>query len=241
MILRFLSYLLTMVSIGLVVLPARATPANPQHGIDYRTATTPQQAEPGKKVEVIEFFWYACPHCNALDPGLVNWAKKQADHITFKRVPVAFRESFMPQQKLFYTLEAMPNAEELHKKFFYALHTERKSLHTEVAITDWAMKQGIDRQKFVEVFNSFSVQAKVRRATQLQAAYQIDGVPLIAVDGRFLTSPSIVGASIGNQPEAKLHTATLQVMDWLVAKVAKEKEQATVAQSPPNVLPKKHN
>lgn len=203
---------------GLIALTAGATPANPVNGIEYRTLEKPQQTDSGKKVEVIEFFWYACPHCNVFEPSLMGWVKKQGDNIAFKRVPVAFRDSFIPQQKLYYTLEAMGKLEDLHPKVFRAIHDERKSLDTDSAITDFVTKNGIDQKKFLELYNSFGVQTKVRRARQLQTDYQVDGVPMIAINGRYITAPSIVGASIGRQSESALHEATLQVMSALVNK-----------------------
>jgi thiol:disulfide interchange protein DsbA len=220
---RFLKHVLAALSLTLLAATAGASPANPQNGVDYRTLDKPQQTDSGKKVEVTEFFWYACPHCYALEPSLADWVKKQGDKIVFKRVPVAFRDSFVPQQRLYYTLEAMGKLDELHRKVFNAIHADRQRLDTDAAITDFVVKQGIDKAKFLEVYNSFGVQTKARRASQLQAEYQIDGVPTIAIDGRFLTSPSIVGEHMGNQPEAALQAATLQVMDVLVARVAKEK------------------
>ena len=222
---RFLQHVFAALSLSLVAVAAAASPANPQNGVDYRTLDKAQQTDSGKKVEVTEFFWYSCPHCHAFEPALVEWVKKQGDNIVFKRVPIAFRESFVPQQRLFYTLEAMGRLNDLHVKVFHTIHVERKSLDTEAAITDFIVKQGIDKQKFLDLFNSFGVQSKARRATQLQTSYQIDGVPMIAIDGRFLTAPSIVGASVGNQPEPVLHAATLQVMDAMVARTAKEKSK----------------
>jgi thiol:disulfide interchange protein DsbA len=224
---RFLQHVLAALSFTLVAATAGAAPANPQNGVDYRTLDKAQQTDSGNKVEVTEFFWYSCPHCFAFEPSLMEWVKKQGDKIVFKRVPIAFRESFLPEQKLFYTLEAMGKVDELHKKVFHAIHIERQRLDNDAAITSFMVKQGIDKDKFLEVYNSFGVQAKARRATQLQNAYRIDGVPMVAVDGRFLTAPSIVGASIGNQPEPALHAATLQVVDALVARAAKEKTPAT--------------
>lgn len=223
---RFLQQALAAFCLSLVAVAASAAPANPQNGVDYRTLDKPQQTDSGNKVEITEFFWYSCPHCNAFEPDLEQWVKKQGSDIVFKRVPIAFRDSFVPQQKLYYTLEAMGKVDELHKKVFNAIHAERRPLDTEAQITDWIVTQGIDKKKFLDLYNSFGVQSKARRATQLQTAYQVDGVPLVAVDGRFLTSPSIVGKSMGSQPEPVLHKATLQVMDWLVAKAAKEKAAA---------------
>ncbi|RJF97139.1 thiol:disulfide interchange protein DsbA/DsbL [Noviherbaspirillum saxi] len=215
---RFLKHLLAAVSIGLLAAGAQATPDNPQSGVDYRTLDKAQQTDSGKKVEVTEFFWYSCPHCHALEHDLVAWVKKQGDNIVFKRVPVAFRDSMVPQQKLYYTLEAMGKLDELHGKVFSTIHVQKQRTDTDAEIAEFAAKNGIDKQKFLEVYNSFGVQSKAKRAAQLMQAYQIDGVPLLAIDGRYLTSPSIVSQSIGNKPEPVLHAATLQVADWLVNK-----------------------
>ena len=221
--------LVAAISLCVVTAVAGASPAAPQNGADYRTLDKPQQTDSGKKIEVTEFFWYSCPHCHAFDPALAEWVKKQGDNIVFKRVPIAFRESFVPQQKLYYALEAMGKLEELHPKVFRAIHVERAVVDSDKNIADFVVKNGIDKQKFADLYSSFGVQTKVRRAAQLQEAYKIDGVPLIAIDGRYVTSPSIVGASMGNQPEAILQTGALQVMDHLVAKAAKERKSAGAA------------
>ncbi|MBX9799254.1 MAG: thiol:disulfide interchange protein DsbA/DsbL [Burkholderiaceae bacterium] len=218
---RFIQHLLAVASLSLFAATAGASPTAPVNGTDYRTLEKAQQVDSGKKVEVTEFFWYSCPHCSALEPSLEAWVKKQGDKINFKRVPVAFRDSFIPQQKLYYTLEALGWVNSLHGKVFRAIHVERQPLDTDKQIADFIAKQGVDAKKFAETYNSFGIQSKVQRATQLQGAYKVDGVPMIAIDGRYITSPSIVGASLGNRPEAILHEATLQVMDWLVTKSAK--------------------
>jgi protein dithiol oxidoreductase (disulfide-forming) len=219
---RFLARLAVAASLGLLAFTAAASPANPQAGVDYRVLDKAQPTESGGKVEVTEFFWYACPHCFALEPALADWVKKQGDKIVFKRVPVVFRDSFIPQQKLYYSLEAMNELPRLHNKVFSAIHTDRQALNTDPTIIDFVAKNGIDKAKFQEVYNSFAVQTKTRRAAQLQADYKIDGVPTIAIGGKYLTSPSIVGEKMGNQPEQVLQNASLQVMTHLVDKVAKE-------------------
>lgn len=220
---RFLQRFLAALSLGLLAFGAGAAPNNPQNGVDYRTLDNPQQTESGKKVEVTEFFWYSCPHCNALEHDLVAWVKKQGDNIVFKRVPVAFRDSMVPQQKLFYTLEAMGKLGEVHQKLFDTIHVEKRRVDSDAEILDFIVKQGIDKQKFLDVYNSFGIQSKVKRAAQLTQAYQVDGVPLLAVDGRYLTSPGIVSASLGNRPEPVLNQAALQVLDWLVSKAKQGK------------------
>ena len=221
---RFFKHLLAVAAVAsfsLMASTAGASPAAPVNGTDYRTLEKAQQTDSGKKVEVTEFFWYSCPHCEALEPTLAAWVKKNADKIVFKRVPVAFRASFIPQQKLYYTIEALGMIDTLHPRVFRAIHIERQQLDTDKQILDFIAKQGVDVKKFTDTYNSFGVQTKVQRAAQLQEAYKVDGVPMIAIDGRYVTSPSIVGAALGNRPEAVLHEATLQVMDHLVAKSAK--------------------
>lgn len=218
---RFIQHLLAVATLSLMAATAGASPTAPVNGTDYRTLEKAQQTDSGKKVEVTEFFWYSCPHCDALEPSLAAWVKKNADKIVFKRVPVAFRDSFIPQQKLYYTIEALGLIDTLHPRVFRAIHVERQKLDTDKQILDFIAKQGVDAKKFADTYNSFGVQTKVGRATQLQAAYKVDGVPMIAIDGRYVTSPSIVGAALGNRPESVLHEATLQVMDHLLAKSAK--------------------
>jgi len=218
---RFIQHLLAVITLSLFAAGASASPTAPVNGKDYRTLERPQPTDSGKKVEVTEFFWYDCPHCNAFEPALEAWVKKQGDKINFKRVPVAFRDSFIPQQKLYYALEALGKVDELHARIFRAIHAERKQLDTEQQIMDFIAKQpGIDAKKFADAYNSFGVQTKARRATQLQADYQIDGVPTLAIAGRYMTSPSIVAGSVGDRPEPALHAAALQVADYLVSKSA---------------------
>lgn len=229
--------------LSLLAMTAAASPANPANGVEYRTLEPAHQTESSGKVEVIEFFWYSCPHCHAFEAPLNEWVKQQGEAIAFKRVPVQFGQTpeqlqrFVPQQKLYYALEAMGKLDELHKKVFDAIHLERKTLISDAAIADFIEKQGVDRKAFAEVYNSFSVQSKTRRAMQLQNAYKIDGVPIVAIGGRYVTAPSMMGASLGRQPDAVLASGALQVMTWLVSKAARE--QAGQAPAAVNAEPKK--
>jgi thiol:disulfide interchange protein DsbA len=209
-------------SFFLVAVSAGASPSNPQNGGDYRTLAQAQPTDSGKKVEVTEFFWYSCPHCKAFEPYLEEWVKKQGDKIAFKRVPVLFRPDMIPEQRLYYALEAMGKAEEMQKTVFNAIQVEHQRLDNPATIADFVAKHGIDKQKFLGLYNSFAVETKVNRAVQLQKAYNIDGVPTIAIAGRYLTSPGFVGTTMGNQPEEVLNKAALEVMDWLVANSRKK-------------------
>ena len=214
---RLLQRLFAIACFGLIATAAAAAPNAPVEGQEYIRLQQPVPTDSGKKVEVMEFFWYNCPHCYQFEPHLAEWIKKQGDHIVMKRVPVGFRESFVPQQKLYYTLEAM-NRLDLHRVIFDAIHASRQKLDREEQIFAFIEKQGVDMKKFTDTFNSFTVQSKVGRVAQLQQTFRIDGVPTVVIDGQYITSPAIVGKTMRGSSEEAMNSATLQVMDALVAK-----------------------
>ncbi len=185
---------------------AQAQAAKPQAGVDYLVLdkTLATDATAGK-AEVIEFFGYWCRHCNAFEPELEAWLKKLPANISFKRVPVAFRDTDTPLQKLYYTLEALGKVDEMQRKVFMAIHVDKQSLNTQAGIVAWAVKQGFDEKKFVETFNSFAVNTKVSRAKQLSNDYKIQGVPSLGIAGKFYTESSL----------AKGMTRALQVAEFL--------------------------
>ena len=188
----------------------QAQAAVPQAGKDYQVVSKRIASDlPAGKIEVVEFFWYNCGHCNSFEPMLDAWALKLPKDVVLRRVPVAFQDSFAPQQRLFYALEAMGLVAKLQGKVFQAIHAQRLKLDTAEAITGWIVQQGVDRAKFVEHYNSFSVASKVTKATQLQNAYQIEGVPALGVAGRFVTDGSMA-RSMGR---------ALQVVDYLVSEI----------------------
>lgn len=163
-----------------------------QSGTDYQVLDPRAPVEaPAGKVEVVEFFWYNCPHCNAFEPALGAWIKKLPKDVAVRRVPVAFQDSFVPQQRLYYALEAMGLVETLHSKVFAAVHVEKIKLDKGDAIANWVAAQGVDKAKFMDQYNSFSVSTKATRGTQLQNAYKVEGVPALGVAGRFYTDGSI--------------------------------------------------
>ncbi|MDP5008599.1 MAG: thiol:disulfide interchange protein DsbA/DsbL [Glaciimonas sp.] len=227
-------------SLGLVAVSASASPTNPVAGKEYTVLQTPQTTTAtGNKVEITEFFGYFCPHCSALDPSLEKWIAAQGDKIVVKRIPVAFgpQPAYVAQQKLYFTLEGLNLVSTLHPKVFEAMHgSARLRLDNEKDITAWAVKQGVDAKKFADMYNSFGVASKATAATKAQNDYKIDGVPTLAVDGRFITSPSIVGATMAGAKEPELFAATLQTMDSLIAKVAAEKAKTA---APAAVTPAK--
>ena len=169
----------------------------PAEGKDYLLLSKPAPTEaPAGQIEVVEFFWYSCPHCNEFEPQLEAWAAKAPKDVSLRRVPVSFRPDFEPQQRLYYVLEAMDKLAALHKKVFFAIHVEKQVLNTADLVSAWAQKQGIDKAKFTELYNSFPVNMKTRKATQLQEAFMVDGVPALGVDGRYYTSGSMAGTMV---------------------------------------------
>ena len=182
----------------------------PRAGTDFNALERPAPVDaPAGKIELVEFFWYNCPHCNACEPVLSEWVKKLPKDVVFKRVPVAFRDDFVPQQRLFYALEALNLVEKLHARVFTAIHVEKQNLSKAPAIIDWVVKQGVDQDKFVEQFNSFSATTKATRAKQLQTAYQVEGVPALGVAGRYYTDGAL----------AKSMGRVLQVVDHLTDQI----------------------
>jgi thiol:disulfide interchange protein DsbA len=213
-----------LLATALAASTAFASPTDPKSGVEYVTLAQPQPVQAtGKKVEVIEFFMYHCPHCNALEPQLEQWVKKQGDNIVFKRVHLPSSGPNDPEAHLRLTLEALGKAEEFQPKVFKAWHVDHLRLNTDAAIIDWVSKNGIDRNKFLEAWNSFGVTTKLRRLPQITTDYKVDSVPTIVIDGKYQTSPATVYNSVKTQNEPALFGATLQVMDALVAKAAKTK------------------
>lgn len=199
---------LAAAGIAAVPMMARAQAKPPEMGREYRILDRPVAVEAAPpKIEVVEFFWYSCPHCNAFEPTLQAWSAKLPPDVSLRRIPAAFRDSMVPQQRLFYALEAMGKVQDLHVKVFDAIHRDNIDLTRQQPITEWVAKQGVDAQKFTELYNSFAISAKARRGTEIQGQYDVEGVPAMGVAGRYITD----GTMAGN------HGRMMQVVDYLVA------------------------
>ncbi|MDP1789069.1 MAG: thiol:disulfide interchange protein DsbA/DsbL [Methylibium sp.] len=184
----------------------------PVEGKDYVKLSQRQPTQDPKKLEVVEFFWYGCPHCHAFEPMLEAWVKKLPPDINFRRLPVAFREvPFVLHQKLYFAIEALGLVDTLHRKVFIAMHVERNPLNTPEAIGDFVAKNGVDKAKFLDVMNSFAVQTKARQAAALSAGYKIDGTPAIGINGAYYTSGSLAGSN----------DRALAITDHLIAQIRK--------------------
>ena len=161
------------------------------------------------KIEVLEFFWYSCPHCNSFEPQFAAWVKAAPKDIVVQRVPVRFRDDFEAQQRAYYVFESLNMVDAMHGKLFHAIHTERQQLNNAQALAAWANKNGLPEKKFLDTFNSFGVATKARRATQLQDAFKVQGVPALGIAGRFYTDGGL----------AQTMDRALQVADYLIGEV----------------------
>jgi thiol:disulfide interchange protein DsbA len=201
-----------LASIAMSAPAVSAQTAPYQEGIEYVSLDKRVPTEAGKgKIEVIEFFWYSCPHCNAFEPRFASWVKALPKDVEVKRVPVRFRDDFEPQQRMYYVLEALDKVEALHGKLFQAIHVEKQNLGSAEALAQWADKNGIPKAKFVELYNAFGVVTKAKRAHQLQEAFKVQGVPALGIGGRFYTDGSLSGSM----------ERALQITDYLIAEIRK--------------------
>ena len=182
---------------------ALAQGAKPQ----YTELNPPQSIDTeGKKVDVVEFFWYGCPHCYNLEPLLETWTKKLPPDVQFRRIPAVFNERWGHDAAIYYTFEALGVLDKLHRPFFDAIHRDHLRTDDAQAMTEWLSRQGVDPKKFFDTMKSFGVQSKTRRAAQLSVAYRIDGTPAMAVQGRYTVS-----ADQGGSREGMLDTVSYLV------------------------------
>ncbi len=167
----------------------------PKEGTEFMLLKPPVAQAAGAKVEVLEFFSYACPHCSAFEPMLEAWAKQLPEDVIFKRVPVPFLSNAENFQRTYFALESLGWVNTIQRKIFTAVHVDRLRLDKPAEIAALVAKNGGDEKKFLDAFNSFSVATNVGRAKKAISDYKVESVPLLAVHGRFITSPSMAGSS----------------------------------------------
>ncbi|MGH8619703.1 MAG: thiol:disulfide interchange protein DsbA/DsbL [Burkholderiales bacterium] len=185
-------------------------------GKDYKLVEPPQPTDAPGKIEVIEFFWYGCPHCFALQPSLKAWLKKKPADVAYTRIPAVFSQSWVAHARLYYTLDALGEVDRLHDQVFNAIHLSKLRLADRDSMADWAAARGIDRQKFLDTFNSVAVENRTRRAIDTTKAYNLDGTPSIAIQGRYVTSPAQV---FGDAPSDM--NKFWQIVDQIIAMARK--------------------
>ena len=204
---------LSLAAVGAAAVAMPALPAWAQGGeaAKFRTLKTPAptDAEAGK-IEVIEFFWFGCPHCYSLEPLISAWSKKLPPDVVFRRQHVPFRE--VKHQQLYFTLQAMgQDGEKVLTAVFNAIHQQRKRMLDPKEMTEVLATVGVDAKAFNDAFASFGVRTRQQRANKLAEAYDLDGVPALGVNGKYLTAPSLAGSN----------EAALRVVDDLIARERK--------------------
>lgn len=164
------------------------------------------------RIEVIEFFWYGCPHCFHFEPSLNRWLADKPENVDFIQIPAPLNKSWEIHTKVFYALELMGMQKKLHEKLFEAIHMKKMRLFDEKSITDFLVKQGVDRDKFKKSLKSFAVSGKLNKARKMMKDYQIKGVPLLAVNGKYITSGPMAGG----------YQQMIDVVNFLIAKESKK-------------------
>jgi thiol:disulfide interchange protein DsbA len=183
--------LLALACVACVAVVAHAQDIRARQNLEYRLIA-PQPVETGERIEVIDFFWYGCPYCNDLQPALESWIRRKPADVALRRVPAILRDSWAPHARIFYTLEALGEVERLHLKVYESYHIERLHITKPDVMVEWAVKNGIDRKRWLQAYGSSAVEAKVQHAKELSAAYTVQVTPTLVVDGRYLTSGSHV-------------------------------------------------
>ncbi|MEO8526837.1 MAG: thiol:disulfide interchange protein DsbA/DsbL [Caldimonas sp.] len=208
--------------IAVTALPAQAQPKWPAEGVHYARLEQPVPGTTPGKIEVVEFFWYECPHCSAFEPALEAWSRKLKPDTVLRRVPVWFQEvPFAAQQRLYYTIETLGLVPTLHRRVFTAIHDDRARLRTTEDIAAFALKNGVDPMKFMSTYGSPEVTALTLQARQLADAYKIDAVPAMGVQGRYYTNGNLANAGLPAKGPAVGNERLLGVVDALIARVRK--------------------
>ncbi len=187
-------------------------------GKDYQPINPAQPTASGAKVEVIEFFYYGCPGCNGLQPPLRAWLKKKPADVEFRRAPVVFQDSWLPLTTAYHAFDAMGIVDKVHDELFRAIHEQRSLeikglLRDQKPLFDWVAKQGVDRQRFVDVYNSFGVRSRTNRSIELPGHYHVTSTPTLVVDGKFLMTPAMAGS----------YERYFNVLDQVIAMARKER------------------
>lgn len=183
-----------------------------QLGKDYVEIKPAHATTTPGKVEVLEFFWYGCPHCYQLEPEILLWSKKLPRNVVFVRQPAVLGESWMTLTQAYYALDSLGEIPRLHGHLFNALHNEGQRFNSPESVITWAATQGVNPGKLKAAFQSFSVYTKANRAKQISQEYRLEGVPALVINGKYLTSPSMAGSYAG----------VLRIADELIAQELKK-------------------
>ena len=166
-------------------------------GKHFSKIASPIATQTGDKVEILEFFWYGCPHCFSFEPTLQKWKQSLPGNVTFIRMPSPLNPRWMVHTKAFYTLQSMGEGEKHHQAIFSAMHVKKQKLFSKSAIADFLEKRGVNKQQFLSTFDSFAVEMRARQALQLGQQYKLSGVPMLTVNGKYTISAEQAGSYQG--------------------------------------------
>lgn len=205
---------LMLKQLGALTALSAAAPSLLAQQARFVTLPNPMEGDTPGKIEVLEFFHYGCPHCKDFDPLLNTWKKSLAEDVAVRRVPAIWGNAQLRElARLYYTIETAGLVDMLHEPVFAAVQQQKRPLHTEEGVRAWlSAYPDVDVEAFMSTYKSFGLQAMIQRADQLARSFRVQGVPTMAVGGRYLTSASMTGS----------HASALDMVDELIVKVRAE-------------------
>jgi thiol:disulfide interchange protein DsbA len=195
-----------MLKIGLIPLLLGFANLVNAESAGYETLSPAQPTQHADKIEVIEFFWYGCPHCYSFEPALEKWVKSQPKNVEFIRQPAVFSELWGKHAKAYFTAESLGVVDKIHTDFFDAIQNKKETLETEDQLAKFFVAHGVDEKQFHETFNSFLVDSKMRQAPTMASRYGITGVPAIIINGKYKTNGALAGS----------HEKMIEIMNSLI-------------------------
>lgn len=183
-----------------------------EEDVDYERIDQPQPTKNSNKVEVIEFFWYGCPHCNNFDPYVQRWKKGLASDVEFILLPAIFRPEWEIHAKAFYTAQMLKVLDKIHPAMFNAIHNLGIPMSNEDQIKKIFLDHGVSERDFKRIFNSFAVESKLRKSKTIHRNYGVNSVPTMVVNGKYRTNAGLAGSNVN----------VLKVVDHLITQERKK-------------------
>jgi len=194
-------------------LPTAAQAQEYQQDVNFFELLVAQPVHTGDKIEVLELFWYRCPHCYTLEPYMNKWLKNKPEFVEFVRLPAILNRSWAFDARVYYTFVALGLVDQLHEAYFEAIHKDRKRFRKAEQVANWVAEQGLDPQPILDTFNSFGVDSMVAHAADMSGRYETDGVPTIIIDGKYRTKVSWAGG----------HNELIDLMNYLAQRAQTER------------------
>lgn len=205
--------LVTILVLWLGVAVGPAWSANFSAGVHYFELLEPQPVQTGKQIEVLELFWYGCPHCYTLEPTVDKWLKTKPENAELVRLPAILRDSWTFHARVYFSFEALDVLDKLHVEFFDEIHKRRNRINSLEALTPFLASHGISKDDFLDAYDSFAVDSKLRHALLMSNRYETTGVPTMIVDGKYRATASSAGG----------HQELMDLVNFLVVKAAEER------------------